>query len=684
MKLTRFFSPVLFGLALLGVPSLVQAQAGGFGPMGEPPPELVDTVKADTTKGPEPLPADLSLLPLGDGKPAVGLKNLNALAKVAVLHEGRVKPFETFARHILLQLSGKTTFEGRSAVQTLATLFFAPESTTQWKIFLINNPEIAQGMGIPEEKHRRYTLKALQKGLHKLQQFAEKANRLEDAKRSIADKEFLRVWSNVFLLVQLGHSFDFALPSPAFTLRLPDSRQALGLDPNRERFSFWELMAHAPALAHILESVGTRPPDERSLVETEVIGVSQAMFLNSQSSQPSLLKCIPPLPDEVNDWLSPPEAVANPNRLQREHDLLENWVLALKAYRQGDEAAFNSALEKVSAKTSDRAQALMAKTHFPLELLYQRIDPHFQALWIYWLTLLGCFLYFLSRKRWVYYASLGIFSVGFLFLIAAIVARILIMHRPPVTSLYETFPFVAAVAILASLVLERFNRRGVGLLSAAMLGVILLSIANRYAADGDTMRMLVAVLNSNFWLSTHVICITIGYSACLLSGAIGHFWLVRALLPGGEDKPLRLREIQKMIYGTLGFGLLFSFIGTVLGGIWADQSWGRFWGWDPKENGALLIVIWCIILLHARWWGRIRDLGMALGAVFGAIVVSVAWLGVNLLNVGLHSYGFTQGAAAKLLSYIAAELIFILVTGIWIKLRHQSMAIQSSSARREG
>ena len=265
-------------------------------------------------------------------------------------------------------------------------------------------------------------------------------------------------------------------------------------------------------------------------------------------------------------------------------------------------------------------------------------------------------------------ALLYIFLTGFAIHVMGIVSRIIIMQRPPVTSLYETFPFVAAISILAALFIERFNKRGIGLLTASMLGVILLHIANRYAAEGDTMRMLVAVLDSNFWLSTHVVTVTIGYSACLLAGAIGHVWLIRALIPCGADKPERLKEIAKMIYGTLCFGLLFSFIGTVLGGIWADQSWGRFWGWDPKENGALLIVIWCIILLHAKHWGYIRNLGIAQGSIFGAIVVALAWFGVNLLNVGLHSYGFTDGAANKLFAYCGGELLFMLVTFVGLKL----------------
>src|SRR5690606_7963916 len=135
-----------------------------------------------------------------------------------------------------------------------------------------------------------------------------------------------------------------------------------------------------------------------------------------------------------------------------------------------------------------------------------------------------------------------------------------------------------------------------------------------------------------------------------------------------------LREIDRMVYGTLAFGLLFSFIGTVLGGIWADQSWGRFWGWDPKENGALLIVLWCAILLHAKHWGVIRETGMAACAIIGAIIVSLAWQGVNLLNVGLHSYGFTSGAAIKLFAYIGGEILFLLAMWGLTTLRRRKVA----------
>ena len=199
-----------------------------------------------------------------------------------------------------------------------------------------------------------------------------------------------------------------------------------------------------------------------------------------------------------------------------------------------------------------------------------------------------------------------------------------------------------------------------GIVVGAIGGMALLSIAGRYSADGDTMGMLVAVLNSNFWLSTHVLTITSGYGVCCVAGLIGHVYLIQCLTRPG-DVPA-LKKTHQILLGTLGLGLVLTFLGTNLGGIWADQSWGRFWGWDPKENGALLIVLWCAILFHAKIGGMISHRGMAAGSVLGVIVVLVAWLGVNLLSVGLHSYGFTSGLATGFFSAIVAEILFVCAT----------------------
>jgi cytochrome c biogenesis factor len=116
-----------------------------------------------------------------------------------------------------------------------------------------------------------------------------------------------------------------------------------------------------------------------------------------------------------------------------------------------------------------------------------------------------------------------------------------------------------------------------------------------------------------------------------------------------------------MIYAIICFATLFSFVGTVLGGIWADQSWGRFWGWDPKENGALIIVLWNILILHARMGGMVRERGLANLAIFGNIVTTWSFFGTNMLGVGLHSYGRTDEQLANLLMFIASQVVLILI-----------------------
>jgi len=172
------------------------------------------------------------------------------------------------------------------------------------------------------------------------------------------------------------------------------------------------------------------------------------------------------------------------------------------------------------------------------------------------------------------------------------------------------------------------------------------------------MEMMQAVLDSNFWLSTHVVTVTIGYSSTYVAGFIGLFYVFRGLLSSSLTQNDQ-KELYRMAYGIVCFSLLFSFVGTILGGIWADQSWGRFWGWDPKENGALMIVLWNAIILHARLSGIIRIRGFMLCAIFGNILTSFSWFGVNILGVGLHSYGFMDKAFFWLLLFIVTQFVAI-------------------------
>jgi ABC-type transport system involved in cytochrome c biogenesis permease subunit len=230
--------------------------------------------------------------------------------------------------------------------------------------------------------------------------------------------------------------------------------------------------------------------------------------------------------------------------------------------------------------------------------------------------------------------------------------------------------FVSWLTIIIGAVLERLRLRPIGLLTASVTGFLFLHIAGKYAGDGDTMGTLLAVLDSSFWLTTHIVTISLGYAGCVAAGVVGHVYIIQSMVK--RTTAARKEALDRAVYGILSFGLLFTVVGTVFGGMWADQAWGRFWGWDPKENGALLIILWCLTVMHARSSGIIKGIGTAAGAIIATILVMCAWIGVNLLGVGLHSYGFTTAGVSSLLTVIIAETAFLSVAGIYLKVRKKS------------
>ena len=242
-------------------------------------------------------------------------------------------------------------------------------------------------------------------------------------------------------------------------------------------------------------------------------------------------------------------------------------------------------------------------------------------------------------------------------------SRMYLQGRPPVTNLYSSAIFIGWFTVVAGLFLERIFRDGIGSACAAAIGFTTLIIAHHLAGSGDTLEMLQAVLDTNIWLATHVVTITIGYAAMFLAGVLAIIYVVFGVFTRLLTKETA-QSLTRMTYGVICFATLFSFVGTVLGGIWADQSWGRFWGWDPKENGALLIVLWCAIILHARWGGFIRQRGLMVMALFGNVITSFSWFGVNMLGVGLHSYGFMNKALPWLGGFVLAQLALMAIASM--------------------
>jgi len=277
------------------------------------------------------------------------------------------------------------------------------------------------------------------------------------------------------------------------------------------------------------------------------------------------------------------------------------------------------------------------------------------------LGLLGLATAWMGRRRPGRWEALAP-GAAWLVVTVWIAVRMVLSGRPPVTNLAGTFLAVSWLTLGAALVLSlRPKQRSAALLALAAGSLLpLLSLAVQ--GGSDPFAPLQAVLNTNFWLSVHVMTIIAGYAATFAAGLIGHGYLAASLSrKGGGQLAVWWRNLQIV----LGTALALTLAGTLLGGVWADQSWGRFWGWDPKENGALLILLWLALTLHLKPAGFTTEWGTALAAAFLVPVLLFSWLGVNLLGVGFHSYGAAPGKVLLFLGLVAADLLVL----AWLTLR---------------
>lgn len=337
----------------------------------------------------------------------------------------------------------------------------------------------------------------------------------------------------------------------------------------------------------------------------------------------------------------------------------ESMVNVLTAWSDGDVEEFNANVDDYQAFLATQTLPHMDPAVVRFEAFFNFFEPVMKSIYLYLPVLLMSFLSWIVWPKTLRRSGLWLMALAFLVHTIALLMRMYISGRPPVTNLYSSAIFIGWAVVGASFAIEKLLKNGIGNILGASVGMGTLVIAHYLARDeGDTLGVMQAVLDTTFWLATHVVCITLGYAATFLAGALGIAYCCMSMF-GSRKNSSDMVSLGKIIYGVLCFAVFFSLVGTVLGGLWADDSWGRFWGWDPKENGAMLIVMWNAVILHARWDKLVRDYGTAVLAMFGNIVTAWSWFGVNELKAGLHTYGFTEGRLLALIVFVALQAIII-------------------------
>ncbi|MBM3988510.1 MAG: hypothetical protein FJ294_11215 [Planctomycetes bacterium] len=596
-------------------------------------------------------------------------ETLELAASLPIQDGGRIKPLSTYASFMLLRLNGKRAVElpggaKLTPIEWLLDMLFVPGQAEGYPVFMVSDIQAVEAIGISvadKKKRDRYSAAELRKGRSKLYELAREYERIEEKNRSTVQQQVFSLALNFDAYERLETSFDFA----RHDLDVSGStglRKIFGADSVR----FSQLVGRVPevmALQRGLRSDAGSSGDLQALnaVLQEASAVSQGTGILALVPSLGSVKAEPEWHAAEDLFLRAFEPTGVDARYIAALARLEDV-----ARSASDMPRFSKAVSELHGSVTPMAAARGEYEKIGLEISYYKANLITNSLVLFILGfLLAAGLWLAPRVKALYVgANLAVFAATAL-LTGAIVMRCMIRERPPVSTLYETLLFVTATGALIALAMEWINRQRMALSSAAILGVVGLFIANGYETldKKDTMPQLVAVLDTNFWLATHVTAITIGYSAGMLAALIASVYLVSKVLGLKRADPQYFRSLTRMTYGTLCFGLIFSVVGTILGGIWANESWGRFWGWDPKENGALLICLAQIVVLHARMGGYVRDFGIQMLAAFGGTVVAFSWFGVNLLGVGLHSYGFTSGIHTALWTYYGIQWGLMAVAG---------------------
>lgn len=608
---------------------------------------------------------------------------VEAFRTVPIQQDGRVKPLSTYARYALLEQNGRMTYRTaadvkRTPTEWLLEVLLTPEFAANERTFQVQNDEVLDAIGLAHEgrkKRDRYSFSELFPVRQKLLAKSQEYTQIESKDRTPVEAQVVALANAFFEFDALARFLD-PLRAEFPIGDAPELRAIMG---GKESVRYSDVVRNIRQVGELWGRLQhERAPDDAELAALDAF----VRDLMERGNSPRVLQLLPPEvgTEDEEVWFSIADMLGvgmnTPYPVERTADALAALEGVIDS--RGDPMAMTAHAEQFQSILSDLATERGENDTTELEAAYHQGDWFFKAQWLFVLGFLFAGLGWLFPNRtWTGVVMWLTSASGLALVTLGIVQRCIIRSRPPVSTLYETILFITGTAVAAALITEVINRRRIALATSTFLGALGMFLAYRFEMHEakDTMPNLQAVLDTNFWLSTHVTTVTIGYSAGLFASAMAHVYLIGKMLGGRSGTPVpavggnlrwyqqpdMLKSISRMTYGLIAFCLVFSTVGTILGGIWANDSWGRFWGWDPKENGALMICLWAAIILHARMGGFVRDTGIAVMSIVGGLVVGFSWWGVNLLGVGLHSYGFTSGAAFGLKVFYYVELAFLAV-----------------------
>ncbi len=510
--------------------------------------------------------------------------NFHDLKRIPILDQGRVKPFDTFARESVQTITGSLSFEGKDPTETILIWLAEPEKYVKEPVLLSNYQPLNQQFHLNTVKGRISSSDLLDNG---------------------EVKKFLKT---IFSKQQQGETLN------------SNEKKVLELYQRLELFH-------------------------------KILSGSALVFFPQPGSE---------------KWISV-DQLTDSNLANRFKTIIDHFVEKQNSEFETSVKTFKQALSELGTQN----KLYPTESTMNREVWFNQLRP-FQKAWIFLLTtfIFLLFSFGIKNKKTssvFYYLSIlfGLMGVGIS--VYGFVVRGLIAGRPPVTNMYESVIWVSFGSVMFALIFEAIYRSRYFLLSASACSTIGLLLAdNLPQVLNPSINPLVPVLRSNFWLTIHVLTITLSYAAFAIAWAIGNITIgcyVFRVIGKGSGK-----DLSFFLYRALQVGVVLLAAGTILGGVWANYSWGRFWGWDPKEVWALIALLGYLAILHGRFSGWMKDFGLAVWSVLAFLLVIMAWYGVNfVLGVGLHSYGFSSGGFTSVLIFVGLQFAWVLFATVRYK-----------------
>jgi cytochrome c-type biogenesis protein CcsB len=516
---------------------------------------------------------------------------------------------------------------------------------------------------------RQFGLLAIQDGGRRkpIDTFARETLIRISGRSTYTDKADRKWQPNDFVLSALLETRDWK-NEPIVLVSFGKLKEQLGLDITQRRFSFAQL-SDSVELHRLANGAQALKRAEKPLdrVQQEALAVTDRLTLLGNAMNGRALLIIPSPKKEADAWLVPdPAAVATYYNETQFGRALSELTKMMRAYVQGNELNFGSAARQLrEALRALSPSVYPQERQLRLEYFYNHFDGFYRAIWCYGVALVILIAAHLRKRgRALQNVGVAIALVGLAFQAAGIVMRCMIAGRPPVTNMYESIIWVSfAVSVFGVIFFARY-RTPIYLLAALPVTLVALLLVHQMPiAMPSSIDPLVPVLRDNFWLTVHVLTITLSYAAFALAMGFGHILLwqyARNPTAASADAPMHF-----WLYRVLQLGVLLLAAGTILGGVWANYSWGRFWGWDPKETWALVALLCYILTLHGRLAGWWSEFGLVVASVVCFLAVLMAWYGVNfVLGKGLHSYGFGIGGETYVATFVVLDLLFV-AFAIW-------------------